>query len=935
MFLIFLVSAVLSLSAADPYVPGTPGAPWTEEQILIMKAKFFHFFGNCDCAPKVLRLGFHDCIKYADGTGGCDGCLNWHGMDVELEPKDGSRSLPVEAGAGNNGLGNTVRQLEQIYTEKNYLREGPILPATPKELGWSRADLWAFGSMMAVEFSIMVNNAKCDEKDVSAGGASWDGCSHHVGDPWCHVNIERPFRFQTGRSDCTEHDEEFPYKATKEEKHPDSQAEGKKTIEYFQSEFPELTGRDIVALFGAHTIGQPHFWISQFPYKWTSHGSRIFNNDYYRSIIGEDRWFYNAEPWNQCVKIGNAFGEKPKTQWNAHARMTNVQGGPVFWIKRNHVCPACPLEQDLLNMPLKLQPWEVDCCNNKPEGAFCRPDRESADMEDDNLHDGCERMRFISGADEIALNCEMGLYKDFKVDDDGVIFGCRGLEVFNASMRGTANSVWSTPPGGWGPMEPECGKQMIEYPAGSGDPLYSIFEEYAAKQENFIHDFVIAMEKMTANGYPEGLTNAPDHWTGVTCVEPLDINTAVTCFKPEAAGSGEPMFFQSQSSKTPGWALQHDEDTGKLLVGPVEDAENPTLWQQWVWSESGAQLINLGTGIPMAVDGFSSFKPVTVGNWPDITTQIRSTYNPILALDTYFAPINEHNKPPYRIAVYWAHGAGAENQQWNVTTITDCVSTAVTYGSDFQFVSVAQKAKAKVLAETSPNTVTVQKSSDATWKWASDSCYPEKRYLVSSSSGLYLAADGMTLTEELKGNTWIYDEVEKTLLGEHGGYLSNSKKKGQSIKSMQRTADDKPWAWFQWDVKGNTDCVPTAVPYGDEFLMINVMKKIGTRILAETSPNTASMVKTTSAKWKWASNSCYPEQKYLVSSSSGLVLAADGKTLTKELEGNSWIYDEVEKTLQNENGDYLSDRKRKGQTVRGMRRNAEDNPWMWFQWNSV
>ena len=100
--------------------------------------KFFHWFSNCDCAPKLLRLGFHDCIKYADGTGGCDGCLNWHGMDVKLEPKDGSRSLQVEDGAGNNGLGDTVRNMERMYTEANFLREGPVLTASPKDLGWSR-----------------------------------------------------------------------------------------------------------------------------------------------------------------------------------------------------------------------------------------------------------------------------------------------------------------------------------------------------------------------------------------------------------------------------------------------------------------------------------------------------------------------------------------------------------------------------------------------------------------------------------------------------------------------------------------------------------------------------------------------------------------------------------------------------------------------------
>ena len=47
-----------------------------------MKAKLFRLFRYGISAPAVLRLGFHDCLKYKDGTGGCDGCLNWHGMEV-------------------------------------------------------------------------------------------------------------------------------------------------------------------------------------------------------------------------------------------------------------------------------------------------------------------------------------------------------------------------------------------------------------------------------------------------------------------------------------------------------------------------------------------------------------------------------------------------------------------------------------------------------------------------------------------------------------------------------------------------------------------------------------------------------------------------------------------------------------------------------------
>ena len=27
--------------------------------------------------PKAIRLAFHDCMPYTDGSGGCDGCLNF------------------------------------------------------------------------------------------------------------------------------------------------------------------------------------------------------------------------------------------------------------------------------------------------------------------------------------------------------------------------------------------------------------------------------------------------------------------------------------------------------------------------------------------------------------------------------------------------------------------------------------------------------------------------------------------------------------------------------------------------------------------------------------------------------------------------------------------------------------------------------------------
>ena len=83
----------LPLIYADVYVPGTPGGEWSEEEIMTVKSKLQAIFrrgGGIDAlhqlhpdgtpgpwesgsfdgryslmpsAPKMLRLGFHDCLK--------------------------------------------------------------------------------------------------------------------------------------------------------------------------------------------------------------------------------------------------------------------------------------------------------------------------------------------------------------------------------------------------------------------------------------------------------------------------------------------------------------------------------------------------------------------------------------------------------------------------------------------------------------------------------------------------------------------------------------------------------------------------------------------------------------------------------------------------------------------------------------------------------
>ena len=85
-----------------PYEPGKPGGEWTPDEVRIVRQKILMSImdptvklgtklaeaGKCygrsfvDPEPagqfpltemKLIRLAFHDCMKYKDGTGGCDG----------------------------------------------------------------------------------------------------------------------------------------------------------------------------------------------------------------------------------------------------------------------------------------------------------------------------------------------------------------------------------------------------------------------------------------------------------------------------------------------------------------------------------------------------------------------------------------------------------------------------------------------------------------------------------------------------------------------------------------------------------------------------------------------------------------------------------------------------------------------------------------------
>lgn len=169
-----------------------PGAAWTDEEMMIVRAKLTRVFSVDEgtnrivkelypggipfpkwqawrdgvTASKVLRLGFHDCMKYTDGSGGCDGCINWSGMGLRYAKADlESGTLGAGGDNHNNGLRFTVEVLEAVYTDAAFPKLTPRLEDSLKETGKSRADLWAFATMVAVEFAIDSNNLVCTNPD--------------------------------------------------------------------------------------------------------------------------------------------------------------------------------------------------------------------------------------------------------------------------------------------------------------------------------------------------------------------------------------------------------------------------------------------------------------------------------------------------------------------------------------------------------------------------------------------------------------------------------------------------------------------------------------------------------------------------------------------------------------------------------------------------
>ncbi len=394
-----------------------------------------------------------------------------------------------------------------------------------KSTGKSRADLWAFASLVAVEEGIQRHNWACDGNRRSPHRGPIM-CTQFEGEEGCHISLNRPFVFRTGRKDC-ETALEPSYKTEKMEHLPDEHFNGTMTVRFMEEHY-KFSAKETVTIMGAHTMGTFHQHQTGHKYVWTS-DFQAFNNQFYRNIAGRDDWFFDDD---ECTRVGDAWGNKGHAVWITKMNQAYRSGGPIQWIQKKVVCPNCAdrsYERGGRHPERLAQ--DRDCClRDVPEGAQCRPDGfgppgSKAIDRDNDFSDGCEYSHFIFGTDEAALGSDMGLVYKFDVDTRGFPSGCPGLATFYPSGNrfsdytcGIDGRPWFADPSlSWDDPDLErvtvnewtdrgcpvdCARQDYTYP-GDTLSLADHVERYADDQDEWIQEFIPVMEKMIANGYTE------------------------------------------------------------------------------------------------------------------------------------------------------------------------------------------------------------------------------------------------------------------------------------------------------------------------------------------------------------------------------------------------------------------------------------------------
>ena len=560
------------IGAKGEYQPGTPGAEWTEEEVNIVHQKVLKFLthdkeeiqemfqgmtnkGKYEAFSKfgqnrpitemaLFRLAFHDCLTYKDGTGGCDGCLNWDKMGTDTPSPFKSMDTYCEHQfdkvnkTDNNGLDRLVFYLEKMYTSTNFPPGAPELDVSLKASGKSRADLWQFAANVALERTIERSNFGCrhdffqrQQVPLLEGVNAGKGFAYGV---WkCKIKLNKPLKFQFGRSDCipsgnTEH----PYITEKEENHSNPHGNADEIVADVKNHLG-MSAKDLTALtaihgminpFGHGSIGTKYVWFGSSAYLSNMYYKMLANRPTYdvRGSIGFDMKSNNGEHNLRPYSIGDANG-KPVAMWSMRVSCSDCwnttqtwAGGPCTWRASTTSAPdihdtlAASVRTDCFGgyddngkRTVRTDGYAKKCkdVTYTPEGIQVG---DPGQVWQDNGKTGGWSNMFM-------LNYEGGLYKKFDIDP--VAFratGCDGINLQNPDEMWTdgwseANSVVTS-------RVNQCPKQDLK--VEDGQELSNIVEEFADDHDVWASAFLEAWPRMQSVGYTDLKDGPGNSWLG-------------------------------------------------------------------------------------------------------------------------------------------------------------------------------------------------------------------------------------------------------------------------------------------------------------------------------------------------------------------------------------------------------------------------------------
>merc|ERR1712002_1398627 len=689
-----VLCCVLGLINAVPLQPGQPGGPWTDEEIFIVKEKIRVMASSkketwlehpvakqldegtldefslphegdslgprdtkgpdwarsrwtCKWKPspgKLVQLGFHDCLKYKNGGGGCDGCLNWEAMGFKplnfIEYYEKSyRKFPISTKTNNNKLQMTARSLELIYTLTDWPLSSPALSRTLRVSGKSRADLWQLAANVGVEMAVNETNDDCRVK-------KWHKQLHVTAtEGWekCEMKAHKEIPFQYGRVDCVPDQAKkwtpYPFEATEEEKHSNPYGVANNVLKDLKEGFG-LTARESISLMAAHGLQcQTHNYEQGAKYKWF--GGWALSNIYFKYLNGKTYLRGNPLGPESFNHRGSSGDERREGGLDGDYFVGDKFGNPVDGTGWRLICTFGWNTTNQDGGPCHFRPTNTGCRTHQNPDLDLRKscfDPKLLGGERRNNIPGCEDATIDpvtlvqTGGPRAAPPCrnegwsfglvyEVSLVLNFTVDGENHPRGCGpldkdimdGLPPITRGDAKEAPAIYAGSPGVNG--SPPCGPNTY---APEGETTSDIVASFADDHDLWAETFMEAWEKMQKNGYAEEeLKNGPDsagllryvhsvseqgpmksyqpykvyvEMPPIDEVRCISVNTSSVGCSDGSVMDPDPVFIQNVRDK-----LVLTAENGGVRLRPLTGLDNQK-WRFGLLCTEELSLVNVGTG---------------------------------------------------------------------------------------------------------------------------------------------------------------------------------------------------------------------------------------------------------------------------------------------------------------------------------------------------